>query len=162
MHRGLAALAVVAAFAVVPAAAVSAPPANLFKHGYDKCKAASVGSVAKAVGAKIAKARFSGKDCTWSTFDGSVTILFDTHPTGYMEYLVPKPGRAANGDVTRKIAVLGASKALLETHSFAAIHRHAKDLFAQYAAGVVQVSINSAPPLSDGRCVALMRLLTRT
>jgi hypothetical protein len=38
---------------------VSAPPANLFKHGYDKCKAASVGSVAKAVGAKIAKARFA-------------------------------------------------------------------------------------------------------
>jgi len=162
MHRGLATLAVVAVFAVVVPVAGSAPPAGLFKSGYDKCKVAGLAAVAKAAGVKLAKGKFSGKQCSWSTADGRASIVFDTHPTGYMEYLVPKPGKEANGDVTRKISVPGATKALLDTHSFALTGRHVKDLFAQYAPGVVQVSLNYAGPLSDARCVAVLRLLTHT
>jgi azurin len=108
----------------------------------------------------MAKARFDGKTCTWSSADGGSVIVLDTHPAVYMDYLAPKVGKDANGNVTKRIAVPGTKKALVETHSFALTHRHQKDLLALYAAGVVQVSMDYTGALSDARVIAVLRLFT--
>lgn len=162
MHRLLCLTSVLAAALVVAVAAVAAPPPALFKSGVNKCKATTLTALSKTTGVTFTKAKFDGKTCTWSNADGSDTILFDTHPAGYLEYMVPKVGKKANGDVTRRAAVPRAAKALLTTHSFAATKRYNKDLFAEYTPGVVQVSMSYADALADARVVAVMRLLTHT
>jgi hypothetical protein len=162
MHRILCLTSSLVIACAVAAAAAAAPPPTLFTRGYDKCKATTLTALSKTTGVKYTRAKFSGKQCIWANADGSDTIVFDTHPAGYLEYMVPKPGKEPNGDVTRRAAVAGASKALLTTHSFAATNRHNKDLFAEYASGVVQVSMSYADPLPDARVLAVMRLLTHT
>jgi hypothetical protein len=163
VNRSLCLTASLALALIVVAVAVAAVPSPaLFKSGYDKCKITTLSALSKTTGVKFTKAKFYGKQCIWSNADGSDTIVFDTHPAGYLEYMVPKPGREANGDATRRVAVPGASKALLETHSFAATKRHNKDLFAAYAPGVVQVSMSYVDSLPDARVIAVMRLLTHT
>ena len=154
-----------AALVLLPAAAstaAAAPPAALFKSGYNKCKVASLAAVNKTTGKKFAKAKFDGKTCTWSSSDGNYVILVDTHPAaGYLEAFVPPVGKSAN-DVVKRVAVPGASKALLDTHSFKNTRRYQKDLFAVYPQGIVQVSMDYSTALPDSRLIAVMRLVTRT
>ena len=68
--------------ATTSAAAAPAPPAAMFKSGYNKCKLASLAAVNKATGKTFAKGTFDGKTCTWSSSDGNYVILVDTHPAG--------------------------------------------------------------------------------
>jgi hypothetical protein len=147
---------------VSTAGAAASPPDAMFRSGYDKCKLVTIGALGKTAGKKLAKARFDGKICTWSSGDGSVTILVDTHPAGYLELLGPSLGRHANGDVAKLIVVPGASKAVLETFSHANTGRYAKDILAVYPQGVVQVSLNYATAVTDKTAIALVRLLTHT
>jgi hypothetical protein len=157
--RSISALAAAALLTAAPAGA--APPSTLFKSGYDKCKLASLAAIDKAAGKTVAKGSFDGKVCTWSSRDGNYVILLDSHPSGYLELMVPSPGKH-NGELVKAIKVAGASKALLDTHSFANTHRYQKDLFAVYAQGVVQVSMDYSTALPDAALVAVMRLVTRT
>ncbi len=138
------------------------PPSSMFKSGYNKCKLASLAAIDKATGEVFAKGEFDGKSCTWSSSDGNHVTVFDTHPTGYLDLLVPAPGRHAGGEVVKRVVVSGASKAVLDTHPFANTHRYQKDLFASYPQGDVQVSMDYSTPLPDSKLVAVMRLLTRT
>jgi hypothetical protein len=157
--RSISTLAAAALLTAAPAAA--APPSTLFKSGYDKCKLASLPAIEKAAGKTVAKGRFDGKVCTWSSSDGNYVILLDSHPAGYLEVMVPSPGKHS-GEVVKAVKVSGASKALLDTHSYANTHRHQKDLFAVYPQGVVQVSMDYSTALPDATLVAVMRLVTRT
>ena len=75
--------------------------------------------------------------------------------------MVPSIGKHA-GEVVKRITVPGASKAVLDTHSYANTHRYQKDLFAVYPQGVVQVSMDYSTALPDSALVAVMRLLTHT
>lgn len=158
----LAATLVVSAPAAASNSTAAAPPAAMFKHGYNKCKLASLAALSKTTGKKFAQAKFDGKTCTWSSGDGNYVILLDTHPTaGYLEYFVPSVGRHAN-EVVKRVTVPGASKALLDTHSFKNTHRYQKDLFAVYAQGIVQVSMDYSTALPDSALIAVMRLVTHT
>lgn len=148
------------AAAAVGASNAAAPPDAMFKSGYNKCKLASLATVNKTTGKKFAKAKFDGKTCTWSSSDGAYGILVDTHPTaGYLEYFVPSVGKHA-AEVVKRVSVPGASKALLDTHSFKNTHRYQKDLFAVYPQGIVQVSMDYATALPDSMLIAVMRLMT--
>ncbi len=85
--------------------------------------------------------------------------IFDTHPPGYLDF-VPI-GKHANGDITKRIGTPPhALKAVLETFSFANTHRYAKDLFIAYPEGVVQLSLNSAKPISNAGLNALIKVIT--
>jgi hypothetical protein len=143
--------------------AASGPPASMFKTGYDKCKLASVSAMSKAAGHTYAHAKFDGKTCTWSSADGSYVVLVDTHPAGYIDLMVPSLGKHPSGERVIRVAGLPkVSKAVLDTHSYANTHRYQKDLFAAYAPGVVQLSMDNATPLPDATLVAVIRLVTRT
>jgi hypothetical protein len=144
------------------AALVRSPPSAMFKSGYNKCKLSTVAALSKTAGKKLVKATFDGKTCTWSSSDGNATILVDTHPAGYLEFLGPALGKHANGDVVKAITVPGASKAVLETFSHANTGRYAKDILAVYPQGVVQVSVNYSTALSARTVIAVTRLLTHT
>ena len=148
--------------AAAKAALAPTPPSAMFKSGFNKCKLATLAAINTTTGKKFAKAKFDGKSCTWSSSDGNYVILLDTHPTGYLEFLGPPIGKSANGDVTTRITVRGASKAVLDTHSFANTHRYQKDLFAVYPQGVVQVSVDYSTTLPNSTIVAVERLLTHT
>ena len=163
--RALAGALAAVSLALIGVAGVAAappPPGAIFKSGYNKCKVASLTSINKTTGKKFAKAKFDGKTCTWSSSDGNYVILLDTHPTaGYLESFVPPVGKHAN-EVVKRVTVPGASKALLDTHSFKNTRRYQKDLFAVYPQGIVQVSMDYATALPDSRLIAVMRLVTRT
>jgi hypothetical protein len=156
------ALSLTAALGAGATRSVAAPPSAMFKSGYNKCKLATPAALSKTTAKKFVKAKFDGKTCTWSSSDGNYVVLVDTHPAGYLEFLGPTIGKSANGDVTKLIRVPGASKAVLETFSHANTHRYAKDLFAVYPQGVVQVSINYSTALPDKTVVAVTRLVTHT
>ena len=164
----LIAIAAVTAFAASTVGAAlnaplaSAPPSAMFKSGYNKCKLATLAALNKTAGKTLAKAKFDGKTCTWSSSDGSYVILIDTHPAGYLEFLGPTLGKSPNGDVAARIAVPGASKAVLQTHAYANTHRYQKDLLAVYPQGVVQVSMDYATALPTRTIVAVEKLLTHT
>jgi hypothetical protein len=134
----------------------------MFKPGYDKCKLASTAAISRSAGRTFTDARFDGKTCTWSSSDGSSVLLVDTHPSGYLDLMVPAPGHHPDGEIVKRVSVPHAQKAVLVTHPHASTNRYAKDLFAAYAAGVVQVSMDDATPLPDSALVAVMRLVTRT
>jgi hypothetical protein len=51
---------------------------------------------------------------------------------------------------------------VLDIHPYANTHRYQKDLFAAYAQGVVQVSMDNSTPLANSALVAVIRLVTRT
>ena len=142
--------------------AASAPPSSMFKTGYNKCKLASLAAIDKEAGKTFSKGKFDGKTCTWSSSDGNYVILVDTHPSGYLEFMVPSIGVHAGGETVKAVNVHGASKAVLDTHAFANTHRYQKDLFAVYAPGVVQVSMDYSTSLPDAKLVTVMRLVTRT
>jgi hypothetical protein len=151
--------------AAVPARSTSTaagPPSSLFRSGYNKCRAASLAAINRAAGQAYVTGEFDGKSCTWSSSDGNHVIVFDTHPSGYLDLLVPAPGRHAGGEVVKRVVVSGASKAVLDTHPYANTHRYQKDLFASYPQGDVQVSMDYSTSLPDSKLVAVMRLLTRT
>jgi hypothetical protein len=141
--------------------AASGPPASMFKSGYNKCKLASLAAMSKAAGHTYAQAKFDGKTCTWSSSDGKYVILVDTHPAGYL-LMVPKVGTHAAGELVKAVRLPKASKAVLDIHPFKNTHRYQKDLFAEYAQGVVQVSMDNAKTLPDSALVAVLRLVTRT
>jgi hypothetical protein len=141
-------------------ATATAPPSAMFKSGYNKCKLASLAAINKTTGKKFAKGTFDGKTCTWSNSDGNYVILVDTHPAEYL-LVVPPIGKHP-GEVVKRATVPGASKAVLDTHSYANTHRYQKDLFAVYAQGVVQVSMDYSTALPDAALVAVMRLVTHT
>ena len=150
------------ALALTASVSAAAPPSKLFVHGYNLCRTTSLETMTTVAKRHFVTARFDGATCTWSTGDGNATILIDVHPSSYLDYLAPPVGRHANGDVVRRIKVPGATKGLLETFSHANTARYAKDLFAAYPGGVVQVSVNYATPVSDALVVAVMRLVTHT
>jgi hypothetical protein len=81
---------------------------------------------------------------TWSNSDGSYVILLDTHPAGYLDFMVPSIGRHTDGEVVKAVSLPGASKAVLDTHSYAKTHRYEKGLLPRYPQGVVQVTMNYA------------------
>ena len=141
-------------------AAAKAPPAKMFQSGYNKCKLASLAAINMTTGKKFAKGTFDGKTCTWSSSDGNYVILIDTHPSGYL-LVVPSVGTHP-GEVVKRITIRGASKAVLETHSFANTHRYQKDLFAEFPQGVVQVSMDYSTALPDSKLVAVLKLVTHT
>jgi hypothetical protein len=147
---------------VTAAAAAAGPPDAMFVHGYNLCKVTSLAALNKATGKNFTKATNHKSFCIWSSGRGKYSIQVDTHPAGYIEFLGPTLGRHANGDVARAIAVPGASKAVLETFSHANTGRYAKDLFAAYPQGVVQVGLNYSTTLSDKVAVAVLRLVTHT
>lgn len=142
------------------AAAAKAPPNAMFKKGYNKCKLASLAAINRTTGKKFAKAKFDGKTCTWSSSDGNFVILLDTHPVGYL-LVVPAVGTYPS-EVVKAVTIRGASKALLDTHSYANTRRYQKDLFAEFPQGVVQVSMDYSTALPDAKLVAVLKLVTRT
>ena len=88
--------------------------------------------------------------------DGAYVILLDTHPAGYIDFLVPSIGRHSDGEVVKPVSLPGASKAVLDTHPYANTHRYQKDLFAEYSQGVVQVSMDYSSALPDSELRALV------
>jgi hypothetical protein len=138
------------------------PPTTIFKSGYDKCKLASVAAISRAAGKPYSKGRFDGKTCTWSSADGNYVVLVDAHPSGYLELMVPSIGKHRGGEQVKAVSVPGASKALIDTHSYANTHRYQKDLFAAFPSGVVQVSLDYSTKLPDSALIAVMRLVTRS
>lgn len=141
----------------------SGPPASMFKTGYNKCKLASLTAMSKAAGRIYAKTTFDGKTCTWSSADGNYVILLDTHPAAYVAVLrLVLSDSGKRGDKASSVSVPGASKAVLDVFPYAKTRRYAKDLFAVYPQGVVQVSMNSLTSLPTARLIAVMRLVTRT
>jgi hypothetical protein len=134
-------------------------PNAIFAAGYNKCKLASVAAMTKAAGKPYARAKFDGKSCTWSSADGNYVVLVDSHPTGYLDMMVLPPGKHGS-EVVTAVRVAGASKAVIDTHSHALTGRYAKDLFASYPSGDVQVSMNYSTKLSDAAVLAVLRLVT--
>ena len=134
----------------------------MFKSGYNKCRLASLAAIKKATGQTYSNAHFDGKTCTWSSSDGNYVILVDTHPSGYLDLLVPSIGRHSDGEVVKRVVVSGASKAVLDTHPFKNTHRYQKDLVASYPQGDVQVSMDYSTSLPDSKLLTVMRLVTGT
>jgi hypothetical protein len=134
-------------------------PGGIFKSGDDKCKLASVAAISKAAGERYTKGSFDGKTCTWSSADGNYVIVVDSHPSGYVELMVPSIGNHPGGEQVRAVGVAGASKAVLDTHPYAKTHRYQKDLYAVYPQGVVQVSLDYATKLPDSALFAVLRLV---
>jgi hypothetical protein len=135
----------------------------MFKSGYNKCKLASLAAISKAGGHTYTQAKFDGKTCTWSSADGNYVILVDTHPAGYIDLLVPSVGKHPSGEIVIRVGGLPkAPQAVIDTHPYANTHRYQKDLFAAFAPGVVQVSMDNGTRLSDVTLVAVLRLVTRT
>lgn len=130
----------------------------MFKSGYDLCKRASTADLSKAGGEPFSPGSFDGSTCTWSTSDGDYVVMLSTHPAAYAATF-SLLGR--HGDKVSSVKVPGASKAVLDTFPFAKTHRYAKDLFAVYRRGVVQVSMNYKTPLATSKLIAVMKLVTR-
>ena len=135
-----------------------APPSTLFRSGYNLCKAASVAAIGKAGGRSFSAGTFDGSACTWASTDGNYVVMLSTHPAAYTAVL-GLLGR--HGDKASPVKVPGASKAVLDVHPFAKTRRYAKDLFAVYPQGVVQVSMDYTTRLPASRLIAVMRLVTR-
>ena len=162
-------IAVVASAAValaLPLGAVAAtrapshaagPPAKMFKSGYNLCKRASAAEIGQAGGQEFSPGTFDGSVCTWSSSDGDYVVMLSTHPPAYAATL-SLLGR--HGDKVSSVRVPGASKAVLDVFPFAKTHRYAKDLFAVYRHGVVQVSMNYKTHLATSRLIAVMKLVT--
>jgi hypothetical protein len=147
------------------------PPASMFKSDYNKCKLASLAAISKAGREHYTQAKFDGKTCTWSSADGNYVIVVDTHPAGYIDLMVPSVGAHPNGEFVSRFALPSSSRTVIDDHPYANTHRYQADLFATYALGIVQVSIDNATPLPGGQgfpanldpaLFAVIRLLTRT
>jgi predicted dinucleotide-binding enzyme len=67
-----------------------------------------------------------------------------------------------NGLEAKAIRVPGASKAVLVTLPPSASQGTAKDLFAAYARGVIQVDMTAPLTLPDTRPIAILNLVART
>jgi hypothetical protein len=161
MSHGVAVIALVALALPLSAAAVArapSPPAAMFKSGYNLCKRASATAIGIAGGQEFQPGTFDGKVCTWSSSDGNYVVMLSTHPAAYA---VTLSLLGKHGDKVSSVKVPGASKAVLDVFPFAKTHRYAKDLFAVYRRGVVQVSMNYKTPLATSKVIAVMRLVTR-
>ena len=153
--------------------AAKGPPASMFKSGYNKCKLASLAAMSKAGRETYTQAKFDGKTCTWSSADGNYIILVDTHPAGYIDLMVPSVGPHRSGEFVSRVLLPSSLRAVTDDHPYAKTHRYQADLFADYAPGVVQVSIDNATPILDSHglsvdpkltttLLAVVRLVTRT
>lgn len=65
-------------------------------------------------------------------------------------------------ELTRRVRVRGASRAVLVTVTLPGSTQPAKDLLAAFRAGVVQVNMTAPRTLPDGRLLAVMQALTRS
>lgn len=164
MHRASHRIPILVAAALVLGALVAPPalsrhggPSPLFRHGYNLCKAASLAAINKAAGRSFSPGSFDGSACTWASSDGNYVIMLSTHPAAYAVTLRLLGKR---GDKVSSVKVPGASRAVLDALPFAKTGRYAKDLFAVYPQGVVQVSMNYKTRLADSKVIAIMRLVT--
>jgi hypothetical protein len=170
LRRSLTFLAVALAIQPVDAAGArlanaAAPPAALFKPGYNLCKLATLPALEKAAGATLAAGSFDGKFCNWSSNDGKYTVMVTTHPGAWvaeLDVLVQTGGSGQKGEKVSNLKVPGASRGALDAFPYVQTHRYASDLYAVYPQGIVQVSFNYATNFPLARMINVMRLLTGT
>jgi hypothetical protein len=156
--------AIAAACAVVASASVAAPPKALFAPGYNLCRAASLSAIREAGGQRYGPGIFDNRACTWQRRDLQAGITLSTHPvkvsTALMRNFLAQDGEG--GLKAKKIAVPGASNAVLVTLPAPSPGHVSKNLFANYAQGAIQVNMTAPRSLPDRRLIAVMRLIART
>jgi hypothetical protein len=149
--------------AIAAAAAVAgAPSPALFKDGYDLCKAAPLSAVRAAGAQPYKRGLFANKSCTWVRPDLKAGVTLSTHPPAagamLMEQFLQMNGKS--GFVARRVHVPGASRAVLVTMPRSLSTTPAKDLFAAYPRGVVQVNMTAPGTLPARRLLAVLHAVT--
>ena len=155
--------AVVIGAAVLAATAQAAGPrAVLFTKGYNLCRAASLSAVRKAGGQPYRAGLYANGVCTWTRADLQAGASLATHPPDAGASLI-KSFLAQNGQsgiVARRVAVRGASAALLVTMP-SQQGRGTKYLFASYKAGTIQINVTAPGPVTKARVLALLAVIAR-
>jgi hypothetical protein len=162
------ALVVAAAIAASAVAAVGAaraaraePPSALFRNGYNLCRSSSLSAIRKAGGQPYKRGLFANWACTWLTDDLQAGILLSTHPSSFGASLM-RGFLAQNGTQglkARRIRVPGASTAVLVTLRASAPDQVAKDLFAAYKRGVIQINMTAPRSLPEARLLAVLKVV---
>lgn len=152
--------------AIAVPTALSARPAALFKPGFDLCKAAPLSAVKKAGGQPYRAGRFDGHVCNWERADLKAGITLSV-VTG-AEAAAMKPRIAAvHGTATgpggvkmHRVAVAGASAAVIETLPSAVKGELSKALLAVFPQGIAHVNMTAPGSLPDSRVLAVGAALT--
>ena len=143
-------------------AQAAGPRGVLFTKGYNLCHAASLAAVRTAAGQPYRAGIFANGVCTWGRADLQAGATLSTHPpaagASLMKSFLDQNGR--NGIKARRISVPGASKAVLVTMPSQPGHT-ARDLFAAYRQGTIQVNLTAPGSVAQSRLVALMQLVAR-
>ncbi len=146
------------------ASRAAGPPSALFKKGYNLCRAASLTAIRKAGGQHYQAGVFTGGVCNWERSDLEAGITLSTHPSRVgatlMRNFLAQNGKS--GWKAKRIAIRGASKAVLVTRPRSSSQGISKYLFAAYAPGVIQINMTAPRLLPDTRLVAVMKLVSRT
>ena len=163
MHR-VPRITVVIGLAAVAAATASAaaPPKALFRDGYNLCRAASLKEVRAAGKQPYKRGLFVDKSCLWERADLKAGITLATHPRAagstLMRQLLARNGQ--DGFVAKRVAVPGATGAIVVTPPHSMSTGLAKDLFASYRSGVVQVNMSEPKTLPNARLIAVLEVVT--
>ena len=146
--------------------ALSAPPSQLFKSGYDLCKAASLGAVRTAGGQQYLPGRFDSLVCNWERqdFKAGVTLALirGAQATAVKSELAAVHGTVAGpaGSTLRSTKLPGANVAVIETLPHLN-GQTSKAILLVYSQGVVHISMTAPGSLADSRLVAIADALTR-
>jgi len=155
-------VAAIALSALAAPAAAAGPPSALFRAGYDLCRAAPLAAVRKAGGQPYKRGILVNEACTWQRADLRASLVLSTHPssTGSIlmhDFLVQNGKKGLDA---KRIAVRGASKAVLVTLHVPGSTGTSKILLAGYPRGVIQINM-TAPALPDARLLAVVQLVAR-
>lgn len=152
---------VTAAF-VAASALAAGPPKALFRDGYNLCRAATLKEIRTAGAQPYKPGLFANKSCLWERADLKAGVTLSTHPRAagltLMRQFLSQNGKG--GFVAKRIRVRGATSAIVVTLPHSLSTEVAKDLFAAYPRGVVQVNM-SAPALSSARLLAVLDVVCR-
>jgi hypothetical protein len=142
----------------------AAPPRALFRTGYDLCRAASLAAIRRAGGQPYKAGVFDGHLCNWERHDLKAGITLSTHPASVGAALMRGflAHNGTKGIKAKRVKVPGASKAVLVTfRTQPKLRQVARDLFAIYADGTIQVNMTAPGLLPVSRLVAVMKLIAR-
>jgi hypothetical protein len=157
-------IAVTVVAAIFTATAVAAgPPAVLFKTGYNLCRAAPLAAIRAAGGQTYKRGFFANKSCLWERPDLQAGVLLSAHPRGpgvvLMRQMLEQSG--TNGLRARRIRIAGAQNGVVVVLPRSLSQTVAKDLFAAYPQGVVQLNMTAPGEVRDSRLLAVLRVVNR-
>jgi hypothetical protein len=145
-------------------ALAGAPPSSLWSAGYNLCKAVPLGALRKAGGQPYAAGKFDGHVCNWERGDLKAGVTLSTQkgtPGSFNPFFVRTLGlNGKNGFKVKTVQISGASKAILESLPAVVGGSVSRRLIAEFAPGVITISMTNPGALPDATVLAVMRLAT--